>query len=103
MGNSGKAGDNDKLLAALYIHDLYIFGNFPPNLLNENTSMMINKLVKYILNPNFQALRDGYGYAWIKERRTCYGWGGMGLGENRRKATGIKVESTFRMLKVKAF
>jgi hypothetical protein len=148
-----------------YIHDLYVFAYFPADLLDETTAQMIDDLVVYILDPRFQALREGYGYAWIKERRTCYGWGwsphlkdnaslvqrvelmarfprgrqsswvqeslqylesfrstsgyyhlpskylresegyyvsgfGMGLGENRRKSTGIGIESTFRMLKI---
>ena len=150
-----------------YIHDLYVFAHLPTDLLDESTTRMIGELVAYILDPRFQALREGYGYAWIKERRTCYGWGwsphvsdnatrvqriellahftrarqsvwfqeslrflesfrtpeeryrlpgeylresesyyvsgnGMGLGEDRRKATGIEIESTFRMLKIKS-
>jgi hypothetical protein len=150
-----------------YIHDLYVFTNFPASLLDKNTNRMIDDLITYILDPRFQALRNGYGYAWIKERNTCYSWGwsphlkddatlvqrvelmmhfprgrsstwvletlrfldgfrtpearyrlpgeylreaegyyvsgyGMGLGENRRKSTGIEAESTFRMLKIQS-
>lgn len=58
-----------------YIHDLYVFAYFPDSLRNETTNRMIGELIDYILDPRFQSLKDGYGYAWIKERRTCYGWG----------------------------
>jgi len=58
-----------------YIHDLYVFAHLPPDLLDEEARGMIADLLGYILDPRFQALREGYGYAWIKERRTCYGWG----------------------------
>ena len=58
-----------------YIHDLYVFANLPAALLDDSRRQMIRDLVEYILDPRFQALREGYGYAWIKERRTCYGWG----------------------------
>jgi hypothetical protein len=58
-----------------YIHDLYVFSHFPSSLRNENNDRMIDDLIGYILDPRFQALHNGYGYAWIKERRTCYGWG----------------------------
>jgi len=58
-----------------YIHDLYVFAHLPPSMLNQEASQMIDDLVAYILDPRFQALREGYGYAWIKERRTCYSWG----------------------------
>jgi hypothetical protein len=150
-----------------YIHDLYVFAHFPASLLDATTRPLIDDIVTYILDPRFQALHDGYGYAWIKERRTCYGWGwsphlkddathiqrlelmahfprarqspwfqeslqsletyrtseeryqlpeeylregegyyvsghGMGLGENRRKAASIEIESTFRMLKIRS-
>jgi len=57
------------------IHDLYILANFPETLLNQETAGMIDDILTYILDPRFQALPDGYGYAWIKERHTCYGWG----------------------------
>jgi hypothetical protein len=161
-----------------YIHNLYVLAHLPPDLLDTEARGMIGDLLAYILDPRFQALREGYGYAWIKERRTCYGWGwsphlpgykgfdalpgstvtpflarvellahfpqgrqsawlrqaiqhlegyrtvqgtyrfpsvylheaegyyvsgyGMGLGESRRKSVGVEVESTFRMLKIRA-
>lgn len=58
-----------------YIHDLYVFAHLPAKLFDESARLMLDDLVAYILDPRFQALREGYGYAWIKERRTCYGWG----------------------------
>jgi len=58
-----------------YIHDLYVFGHWPPSLLDGDSAQMIDGLLAYIMDPRFQALHEGYGYAWIKERRTCYGWG----------------------------
>lgn len=58
-----------------YIHDLYLFANLPEALLDTETQERIAALLAYILDPRFQALPDGYGYAWIKERHTCYGWG----------------------------
>jgi hypothetical protein len=58
-----------------YMHDLYVFSHFPSSLRNENTDKMIDGLIEYILDPRFQALHNGYGYAWIKERHTCYSWG----------------------------
>jgi hypothetical protein len=161
-----------------YIHDLYVFAHLPASLLGSEARQMIDDLLAYILDPRFQALREGYGYAWIKERRTCYGWGwsphlpgyngfaalanasgtplvarielmarfprgrrspwfqealqhlegfctpqgtyrfpghylreaegyyvsgcGMGLGESRRRALGVEIESTFRMLKIRS-
>lgn len=58
-----------------YIHDLYIFAHLPSGFLHESGLHKLEELVGYILDPRFQALHEGYGYAWIKERRTCYGWG----------------------------
>jgi len=58
-----------------YIHDLYVFANFPDSMLNDITKCKINTILDYVLDPRFQNFRDGYGYAWIKERRFCYGWG----------------------------
>jgi hypothetical protein len=58
-----------------HIHDLYVFANYLANLLNETTSHLIDDIVGYILDSRFQAFHRGYGYAWIKERRTCYSWG----------------------------
>ena len=58
-----------------YIHDLFVFAHFPAALLDAHARGMIDDLVAYVLDPRFQALREGYGYAWIKERHTCYGWG----------------------------
>ena len=58
-----------------YIHDLYVFAHFPAELLDARAREMIDDLLAYILDPRFQALREGYGYAWIRERHTCYGWG----------------------------
>lgn len=58
-----------------YIHDLYVFAHLPADLHTAAIDQMINELLDYLLDPRFQALPDGYGYAWIKERRTCYGWG----------------------------
>ena len=57
------------------IHDIYLLAYFPPALLDARTSAMIDTVVAYILDPRFQALPEGYGYAWIKERHTCYSWG----------------------------
>ena len=58
-----------------YIHDLYVFAHLPQGFLDADELRKLYELVRYILDPRFQALREGYGYAWIKERRTCYGWG----------------------------
>jgi hypothetical protein len=59
-----------------YIHDLYIFSHLAKVIPPEGNDLRkVDDLVNYILDPRFQALREGYGYAWIKERRTCYGWG----------------------------
>lgn len=57
------------------IHDMYVLAHYPVELLDEQAEGMITDVVSYILDPRFQTLKDGYGYAWIKERRTCYGWG----------------------------
>jgi hypothetical protein len=161
-----------------YIHDIYIFAHLPAGFLDETGNRKVDELIRYILDPRFQALHEGYGYAWIKERRTCYSWGWsphlpgyngldfdrpyhtgnlvqrlelmahfpaahgsawfrrcldhleefrtpqgtylfpgnylresegyyvsgyhMGLGENRHKKTGLEIESTFRMLKIRS-
>lgn len=58
-----------------YIHDLYLFAHLPPDFLDASGEQKLEALLAYILDPRFQALPNGYGYAWIKERRTCYGWG----------------------------
>lgn len=59
-----------------YIHDLYVFSHLAKVIpLRGDDLRKVDELVRYILDPRFQALREGYGYAWIKERRTCYGWG----------------------------
>lgn len=58
-----------------YIHDLYVFAYLPDQLRSETINQQIADLIGYILDPRFQALREGYGYAWIKDRHTCYGWG----------------------------
>jgi hypothetical protein len=57
------------------IHDMYLLANLPGAMLTGEIPAMIDEIVAYVLNPRFQALENGYGYAWIKERRTCYGWG----------------------------
>ncbi len=57
------------------IHDMYLLAHYPLELLDERAEGMIADVVSYVLDPRFQALRDGYGYAWIKERNTCYSWG----------------------------
>ena len=57
------------------IHDMYLLAYLPGRMVDPEITAMIEDIVAYILDPRFQALRDGYGYAWIKERRTCYSWG----------------------------
>jgi len=57
------------------IHDIYIFASFPEGLNDQENAGKIDDIITYILDPRFQALQEGYGYAWIKERHTCYGWG----------------------------
>jgi hypothetical protein len=57
------------------IHDLYVLSNLPRWMVDEAIACKVDDIVLYILEPRFQALHPGYGYAWIKERRTCYGWG----------------------------
>jgi hypothetical protein len=54
---------------------MYLLAYLPPEMLDEQTTARIDAIVDYVLDPRSQALHDGYGYAWIKERRTCYGWG----------------------------
>ncbi len=58
-----------------YIHDLYVFAHFPAALRDESTQRKIDDLIDYVLDPRFQALREGYGYAWVKDKRTGYSWG----------------------------
>jgi len=57
------------------IHDLYILAYYPTELIDGQTRARIDQIISYVLEPRFQALQDGYGYAWIKARRRCYGWG----------------------------
>jgi hypothetical protein len=58
-----------------YIHDQYVFANLPQGFLSEAERQKVDELITYIIDPRFQSFHYGYGYAWIKERRTCYGWG----------------------------
>ena len=57
------------------IQDVFLFANLPPGLLDAAEEQMLAEWVRYLADPRFQALREGYGYAWIPERRTCYSWG----------------------------
>lgn len=57
------------------IHDLYVLASLPGWMVDEATARKIDNIVRYVLDPRFQALQPGFGYAWIKERRTCYHWG----------------------------
>jgi hypothetical protein len=57
------------------IHDLYVLANLPAWMCDETITEKINDIIHYVLDPRFQAFPPGYGYAWIRERRTCYSWG----------------------------
>jgi hypothetical protein len=57
------------------IHDLYVLANLPAWMMDDSTTAKIDDIIRYVLDPRFQAFPPGYGYAWIKERRTCYSWG----------------------------
>ena len=58
-----------------WIHDVYVLANLPGWMVDETMACKIDDILKYIFDPRFQALQPGYGYAWVKERRTCYSWG----------------------------
>jgi hypothetical protein len=58
-----------------WIHDMNLLAFYPMDLRTVEAQTMIDDIVAYILDPRFQSLHNGYGYAWIKEKHTCYGWG----------------------------
>ena len=57
------------------IHDLYVLANLPAWMVDSSIAAKIDEILRYVLDPRFQAFSPGYGYAWIKDRRTCYSWG----------------------------
>jgi hypothetical protein len=57
------------------IHDLYALAYLPAWMIDESIAAKIETILRYVFDPRFQAFPPGYGYAWIKERRTCYSWG----------------------------
>ena len=75
---AGKAILKQEVMAGYHlplIHDLYVLAHWPEDMLDSESAGLIDDIVAYILDPRFQALPVGYGYAWIKERRACYAWG----------------------------
>jgi hypothetical protein len=57
------------------IHDLYVLAYLPGWMVDADVAEKVDAIVRYVLDPRFQAFPPGYGYAWIRERRTCYSWG----------------------------
>jgi hypothetical protein len=43
------------------IHDLHALAHYPDALRDDTTQAQINAVVDYVLDPRYQALRDGYG------------------------------------------
>ncbi len=75
---AGKAILKQEVMAGYHlplIHDMYVLAHWPADMLDSESAGLIDDIVAYILDPRFQALPVGYGYAWIKERRACYSWG----------------------------
>ena len=60
----------------LLIHDLYALAFLPKKILDEDLKRKVNCVIEYILKEEFQRIREGYGYIYLKERNTCYscGW-----------------------------
>jgi hypothetical protein len=58
------------------VHDLAACAYFPRSCLDEATRQKIDRLVAYVLLPDFQTLPEGYGFVWYPERRLCHacGW-----------------------------
>ena len=75
---AGKAILKQEVMAGYHlplIHDMYMLAHWPADMLDSESAGLIDDIVAYILDPRFQALPVGYGYAWINERRACYSWG----------------------------
>ena len=49
-----------------YIHDLYALAHFPDNARDAATARKIDTIIRYVLDPRYQTLGDGYGY--LRER-----------------------------------
>ncbi|MCL2050363.1 MAG: hypothetical protein FWG91_01330 [Lachnospiraceae bacterium] len=58
------------------IYDLWALAYYTEICTNTEKLIKIDDIVKYILEPEFQKIREGYGLLWAEERRTYYacGW-----------------------------
>ncbi|UCH36336.1 MAG: hypothetical protein JSV65_08275 [Armatimonadota bacterium] len=45
-----------------YIHDIYLLAHFPGDAKDAATARKIDAVVRYVLDPRYRALKDGYGY-----------------------------------------
>ena len=75
---AGKPILKPEIMAAYHlplIHDLYVLAHLPAWMVDDDIGGKIDELIGYVIDPRFQSLRRGYGYAWIKERHACYAWG----------------------------
>jgi hypothetical protein len=45
-----------------YIHDLYALAHFPEEARDAATDRKIDTVIRYVLDPRYQTLNDGYGY-----------------------------------------
>lgn len=57
------------------IHDIYALAHYPPDMLDAVARRKIEAVIAYILHPDYQALREGYGVIRTGPRRYfSMGW-----------------------------
>lgn len=64
----------DKPLPTIY--DIWSLAYYTDTCTDPEKAQKINDIVTYILDPEFQKIREGFGLIWIKSRRTYHscGW-----------------------------
>jgi len=53
-----------------YVHDLYALAHFPDNARDAATARKIDTIIRYVLDPRYQTLGEGYGY--LRERHDTH-------------------------------
>jgi hypothetical protein len=70
-----------------FIHDAYALANFPEDMIDATTRKKINSVVNYILDPEYQAFPNGYGYFRTEDNRYfAMGWDIALPGYNKQKS-----------------
>ena len=58
------------------IYDISALAYFPDTCKNSENQAKIDDIIEYILDPEFQKIREGYGLLWVESRRIYHacGW-----------------------------